>query len=412
MFFLCVILVVLVGTVVYSLTSTFLQESIRKNNEEIAVNTLDKIDRFINERIVDIQFLSELSSVSDVLLKQNQNDPNQIQSSNKKLTELVSKNSVWWDISVVNLDGKIISSTDKSKLESQIIRRNQEFSSLIQKALEGQPAYSDLIKIDQSEKLTIALVAPVWSKDINPKIIGVVSANLAWPTIVDILGSLHIQEARLINKHGLLIASNIVDEKNQIFEKDLVSIYKLIKSNNNNIGTIIAQDQNSDELALLSYTEQVGYESFSGNQWTLLLEVSLSTAYLPAKNAAFTLVTIFTIVISSALFIGLILLKKYIVSPIEKLNKSVKSITKGNLDQRVDIHSKGEFGELAFSFNQMTEKIQQAQETLESQVESKTKELSEKVKELEKLNRVMVDREILMIELKEKNKILEDKINK
>ncbi|OHE23737.1 MAG: hypothetical protein A2X92_08980 [Syntrophus sp. GWC2_56_31] len=57
-------------------------------------------------------------------------------------------------------------------------------------------------------------------------------------------------------------------------------------------------------------------------------------------------------------------IRKMIHNPIKKLNNATKEVANLNLDHKVDIHSRDELGNLAYSFNKMT-----------SQVKEKTREL-------------------------------------
>ena len=92
----------------------------------------------------------------------------------------------------------------------------------------------------------------------------------------------------------------------------------------------------------------------------------------------------------------------WLTRPIMKLKKTVREISEGNLDERVEIESKDEIGELGTAFNKMTEKLKQTQEEIEAKIMNRTKEL-------EKVNGYMVGRELKMIELKKKIKDFERK---
>jgi two-component system, NtrC family, sensor kinase len=68
--------------------------------------------------------------------------------------------------------------------------------------------------------------------------------------------------------------------------------------------------------------------------------------------------------------------------PVRRLMKGTEEITRGNLDYRIKVHSSDEIGELADSFNTMSEELGRAREeltkwaqTLEERVEQKTDEL-------------------------------------
>jgi len=68
--------------------------------------------------------------------------------------------------------------------------------------------------------------------------------------------------------------------------------------------------------------------------------------------------------------------------PVRKLTRGTREVMKGNLTYRIDVRSSDEIGDLAASFNKMTEELSRARdelthwaETLELKVEQKTEEL-------------------------------------
>lgn len=81
--------------------------------------------------------------------------------------------------------------------------------------------------------------------------------------------------------------------------------------------------------------------------------------------------------IATAVFLWL-----FVHKPVSKLSKGTAEIIKGNLDYRIRVQRRDEIGELANSFNKMTDEVQRAHveltewaETLEQRVEQKTAEL-------------------------------------
>ncbi len=65
------------------------------------------------------------------------------------------------------------------------------------------------------------------------------------------------------------------------------------------------------------------------------------------------------------------------------------------------IKSSDEIGELADAFYKMAGKIQKFQKNMERVIAERTINLERSVEELERMNRIMVDREVRMAELKE-----------
>ena len=138
-------------------------------------------------------------------------------------------------------------------------------------------------------------------------------------------------------------------------------------------------------------------------------------------------------------------MRKIIIKPLDEIVGVVKVITGGDLTKQVVVKSKDEIGQLGLAFNEMTAKLKESYKIMESKIEDRTKELqiergslekkaeertseleglktnlektieertrnlNSKVLELEKMNDLMVGRELKMAELKDELKKLKDK---
>ncbi|MCX6817393.1 MAG: HAMP domain-containing protein [Candidatus Aenigmarchaeota archaeon] len=103
--------------------------------------------------------------------------------------------------------------------------------------------------------------------------------------------------------------------------------------------------------------------------------------------------------------------------PILKLTDAMKKISGGNLDVKIEVKEGDEIGQLASSFKQMLEelktskiKIEEHSKTLEKDVEDRTSQLEDKVSELERFSKLVIGRELKMVDLKKKLKEVEDKL--
>lgn len=94
-----------------------------------------------------------------------------------------------------------------------------------------------------------------------------------------------------------------------------------------------------------------------------------------------------------------------IFRPLTKVIKATAEVTKGNLDYKIENNKKDEIGELSASFNQMAINLKDSKENIEQQVSQKTADLQE-------INKHMVNRELKMIELKQKIREVEKKNKK
>jgi len=203
---------------------------------------------------------------------------------------------------------------------------------------------------------------------------------------------------------------------------------------------MLASDETSSRNIAVNgvdYTEVVVPISTTGSH-LFSVRYLLSNSSLSTKmSSIYKQLTILFLVLVILTAIMSIVFTIKLVEPVVTLTKTVAKIQEGNLDVKSDIKTEDEIGLLAKTFNEMTAKLkesytileekvkqrtieletergsletkvkertselQQLKDSLEETVSDRTKTLAEKIDELERLNKLMVGRELKMIELKE-----------
>ncbi len=194
--------------------------------------------------------------------------------------------------------------------------------------------------------------------------------------------------------------------------------------------TIKKTTYDGSDVSLLSKS----VNNLNGEEGKIILAVQrrlLTDFILPIIARALVIILFATLI---SVFLALALTER-ITNPLLDLKKAIKEITGGNLNQNIEIKTGDEIEEIGDEFNRMTKKLQKTREeleearqileirvrartkeleelndTLEEKVEARTEELQRKVEELEKFHKLTVGREKKMIELKEKNKKLKNKL--
>ena len=88
----------------------------------------------------------------------------------------------------------------------------------------------------------------------------------------------------------------------------------------------------------------------------------------------------------------------------------LQKVAMGDFSQTIEIPEKeDEFTELLVALNLMADDLKELTTGLEEKINEKTKILEKKLTETERLNKLMVDRELEMRELKKRIKELENK---
>lgn len=116
------------------------------------------------------------------------------------------------------------------------------------------------------------------------------------------------------------------------------------------------------------------------------------------------LVLIVGVSILIALYLSLYLI---VVKPIKTLNHVTQEVAQGVFNSQIVLKSSDELGQLFTHFDEMRQKLSQVLQhlqilnsNLEQKVTDRTKALDQKLLELEKMNSLMVGRELKMVELK------------
>ncbi len=153
------------------------------------------------------------------------------------------------------------------------------------------------------------------------------------------------------------------------------------------------QKKNTYQAGLEEYAgsvkEKYGQDAFFV---AAILENNIKNIQADTKVYRLILILAFIFIIIYA-FLVHVLITRWITIPLGKITKVTKDIIKGDFDRQVDIGSRDEFGQLAGSFNKMVDELNKTRKGVEDKVRQRTAQL-------EKVNKIMVDRELKMIELK------------
>ncbi|MBU8911466.1 MAG: HAMP domain-containing protein, partial [Desulfobacterales bacterium] len=242
---------------------------------------------------------------------------------------------------------------------------------------EGTVFFDDRGYDDSVGGYVLGLVVPV-RKD--TEIIGILKCNL------NILGSISElisgAEDKLIGKFKLIRSGGMVvfEEGSEPLSTQVHNdIFEQLKSNNQN--TVIIND--SDEKYLVDFSQikltknerEYGFggtfESIdhkkgnTGESWYVLCYRQMSTVRAPIIESIKWVVVISTAII---LILGLVsyLFGRRIARPLAMLSKATEQIGKGDFKYKIEPVQEDEFGSLAVSFNNMTDRLQQTTTSIES----------------------------------------------
>lgn len=181
-----------------------------------------------------------------------------------------------------------------------------------------------------------------------------------------------------------------------IWGKRIIS--KKVSESYTRSNTEFSSFQNSSQF--LSMFSDILYE---GNKvGTIKLAMSREAVNKEIINSILQTLCLTIFMIAALIITSLLITRKYITTPLQKLQDSASSIACGNLDTPIDQSSNDEIGILAQQFDQMRQsvnalftevkknkaKVEEYSRTLEQKVDQRTQELAQSVDELQALGEV------------------------
>ncbi len=234
-------------------------------------------------------------------------------------------------------------------------------------AIGGDLYWTGVYVFASSQKPGITASVPVL--DSNATVLGVCGIDIDLSTLSGFLRGIKIGKRgysfiiensldRIIAHPGLIHLAKADDELAQ-----LSSRLKALKHRHKKFGTTLLNGERY-------FT---AYADFPEHDWTIGLTLPISDFLQDInriKQAAVTM-TLLAILIASVLSL---LIARTVIRPLTRLEKGIKRISSGNLEERLRVESQDVIGSLAESFNQMAESLKESRE----QVKRTYMELAEK----------------------------------
>jgi C4-dicarboxylate-specific signal transduction histidine kinase len=249
--------------------------------------------------------------------------------------------------------------------------------------------------LDNDKKVLGVFVTKINDKDIDFSIVNSALAKNSTIMLVDQYGiviSSNDKEERFLKSLGKLNTDEIekINQSNKFLGKEILPLqYDLVQDvlrAGTSPQTFSFYDVEDGETEIININK-VGNFPFYIVSETGLEQIDEIIFLTTTALVGLILILIFLV----SFVIYKILLKSF--KPLIELELLADNISKGDFSKRIDIELKDEFGNLANSFNIMTDKLKEEKENTEKKIKDRTKEL-------EKLNSFMTDRELKMIELK------------
>lgn len=309
-----------------------------------------------------------------------------------RLLDAKKSSGDYQDLSIVNSQGDVISSTDHTKINSNIVN-----SASFQTGIDNN--YINFISENGQNSFTLS--GPIKKED--GTLLGVVIIDTNTNDLNNI-----VKDYTGLSNSGETLLGKYDESGNIIYLQETRFPNNISIVNKNNTSLPIAQALLKNEKIFTNLSDYRGQKVYAvtkylpSTNWGMVVKIDQAEVLEPVKRSSYILLIIMIVFFGIAYIIALIF-SKTISDPIEVLNKGAQEIRKGNLEYKIEIKSHDEIGELAKTYNEMTIALMESNKNIEKKVQERTKEL-------EKTNKTMVGRELKMIELKKNIEKLQNEI--
>ncbi|HAI11889.1 MAG TPA: hypothetical protein DCM28_09310 [Phycisphaerales bacterium] len=414
-FILCgIVPLMIVGSVMWYATDKMGYE-VGTNYENIAIETIEMVERNLAERYGDVQAFALNEIIHDKKYwYQQDEDSNHIVLAMNRYTKTYG---IYNLMILVDLEGKVIAVNDKDTSGKEIDTHfiydmNFADSQWFKKAIKGDFLKSDKLtgtvvedvhidplvkKVFGSEGLTLGYSTPV--KDSQDQIVGVWKNYTNWYVVEEIIVNsyknladhdMHSAELTLLDKSGVILVDcdplgngkeinhdmEKVILKLNLAEKGVQAAQLAVKGENGHNESVHARKQINQ---VSGYAHSKGAKGYPGLGWSLLVRVDAREALAQIHSIRWLLIGVFAGTILAVSILAFFVTMS-ITRPIHKLTLRMQDIAEGegDLTVKVDESGKDELSALGHWFNIFIEKIRD----VVNQVNSATQEVASAAAEI------------------------------
>ena len=358
------------GWVGYRAAETLLESRINQHLRVIAADRAAMIDAYVSrqhERVVLVASRLRLRELIESRLEQRIPDE-QLQLAAKPILIDVLKNvSDLQTISVLDLEGNVIVSTDDSQLEKNLADDS---------TFQAGKTHSHLsIPHAVSNGFHIHVAAPAMSPKTQAPM-AVVMVTYDAQQLTDLL-----RRAVELGPRGEVLVGTLNEYDVQFLLPRVLNDQQRLPSDQLSVfANAIADDESGfgsmvfDGAEVLAAWRPIGYQPREFQPWGLLVMVPMSDAYEPIT----TLKQRISWIVACCVFVGIFVsswLAIRLTRPILNVANVASDVAAGNLKARIHPVSDDEIGVLAASFNHMTRQLEASHEDLEQRIAARTQDL-------------------------------------
>ena len=345
--------VLLTGVATYHFATQSINQQVSQYKIARAVGVEDKVKRFMRDRSGDIQFLAELS----ILTNLSQKDTTPLKAKQAQLDRFLAAHKQIYDlISVVDLQGNVLIQT--SGLDPLPNQRDRDYFKEVLRT--NQPVISSATTPEVSktpDRLSLQFAAPV-KDSVTGKTIAVVRSRMSVTVLEELLGNFATDgdEFYLIDSSTQQI---LLSKERSEENKDALAVFPSLNQLRavGKPSTLVVTDQSDKVKDLFAYTKFGKLAGLPQLDWEAGIATPVDIAYAPQRQLLLivALGTGLTALLVSAIAVYL---AKLATRPVLAVSEAVEKLGQGELYTRVAVEGHDELAELGSNINLMASRLE------------------------------------------------------
>ncbi|MGD2278576.1 MAG: HAMP domain-containing protein, partial [Candidatus Omnitrophota bacterium] len=331
-----------------------LKEKIGRDLHVAAKLEAENIDAYVSDKVAKIKFFSR-----DRVL-----DTGNGAAISQYIAETREENPAFSEISFINLSGKTVASTNPKYVGSPFPLHAKGSTELFNKAKSsGQTLFAFGYKNKDKTGVEVFLFAPIKDES-GSKVRSILAASVSMDHILKPADRFNLQTVGKKVAYPVEHASKMImtqDGRSQVFtplvylqaDSDLRGLLK-----KGGEGYVAFRDPERGAV-IAGYADLKEYGTISGRDWAVISMAPQKEVFSPAVRLRNKMIVLGIIAIAVAWIVS-VFVARGISRPVIKLADVTDKIAKGDLSQRANIDLSDEVGDLARSFNKMTDELNSA----------------------------------------------------
>jgi len=335
---------------VYVSNLTILEREIKEELEGQAFHTMDKIDRMMYERCLDVKYLA-----NDPVMKSRGHTPKQVE---ERLKNYLQESRFYGSLSFFTMDRVRVADTS-----GKLVGKQREFVEYWRDIAAGKEFVLNLHRSVTLNMIVMHFVQVV--KDGKGMPLGVVVSRMPVETLYDITekttsvagveGTRRPSDIDLVDGKGMVLYSNY----HEGILADISPFWEVVKpslTSGKTMGSVKGSYMGEERIFV--FARESGYANFQGNGWTLIVSIPTKDAFADAVEMRNKVLGI-SLGLGILSLLGIFFFSRTVSGPLLSLSNAAAEIGKGNLDTKVEVSSGDEIGEMAHALNTMAVRLKE-----------------------------------------------------